>query len=76
MKEFVKKQWVQPALTMIPLFVSTIFYFTGTTYILIGSVILLFLLVAFCRCAKSERISGCLSFQAFLCFRQTSDFLF
>lgn len=57
MKEFVKKQWVQPALTMIPLFVSTIFYFTGTTYILIGSVILLFLLVAFLPvCEKRENL--------------------
>lgn len=57
MKEFVKKQWVQPALTMIPLFVSTIFYFTGTTYILIGSVVLLFLLVAFLPvCEKRENL--------------------
>ncbi len=57
MKEFVKKQWVQPALTMIPLFVSTILYFTGTTYILIGSVVLLFLLVAFLPvCEKRENL--------------------
>ena len=42
MKEFVKKQWV---------------YFTGTTYILIGSVILLFLLVAFLPvCEKRENL--------------------
>lgn len=57
MKEFVKKQWVQPALAMIPLFVSTISYFTGTTYILIGSVVLLFLLVAFLPvCEKRENL--------------------
>ena len=57
MKEFVKKQWVQPTLTMFPLIASTTFYFTGKTYILIGSVILLFLLVAFLPvCEKRENL--------------------
>lgn len=57
MKEFVKKQWVQPALTMIPLIASTIFYFTGKTHILIASVIFLFLLVAFLpECKKRENL--------------------
>lgn len=57
MKEFVKKQWAQPALIMIPLIASTIFCFTGKTYILIGSVILLFLLVAFLPvCEKRENL--------------------
>lgn len=57
MKEFVKKQWVQPVLTMIPLIVSTIYYFTGKTYVLIISVISLFLLVAFLPvCEKRENL--------------------
>lgn len=57
MKEFVKKQWVQPALTMIPLIVSTIYCFTGKTYVLIVSVISLFILVAFLPvCEKRENL--------------------
>ncbi len=57
MKEFVKKQWFQPVLTLIPLIVSTIFYFIGKTYMLIGSVIFLFLLVAFLPvCEKRENL--------------------
>lgn len=57
MKEFVKKQWVQLVLTMIPLIVSTIYYFTGKTYVLIISVISLFLLVAFLPvCEKRENL--------------------
>lgn len=57
MKEFVKKQWVQPALTMIPLIVSTIYYFTSKTYMLFASVISLFLLVAFLPvCEKRENL--------------------
>lgn len=57
MKEFVKKQWVQPALAVIPLIVSAIYYFTGKTYMLIISVISLFLLVAFLPvCEKRENL--------------------
>ncbi len=57
MKGFVKKQWIQPALTMIPLIVSTIFCFTGKTYMLIVSVISLFVLVAFLPvCEKRENL--------------------
>lgn len=57
MKEFVKKQWVQPALTMIPLIISILFYFTGKPYMLITSVIFLLLLVAFLPvCEKRENL--------------------
>lgn len=57
MKKFVKKQWIQPALTMIPLIVSTIYYFTGKSYMLFASVISLFLLVAFLPvCEKRENL--------------------
>lgn len=57
MKKFVKRQWIQPALTMIPLIVSTIYYFTGKPYMLFASVISLFLLVAFLPvCEKRENL--------------------
>ena len=57
MKIFVKRQWIQPALTMIPLIVSTIYYFTGKPYMLFASVISLFLLVAFLPvCEKRENL--------------------
>lgn len=57
MNGFVKKQWIQPALTMIPLIVSTIYCFTGKTYVLIVSVISLFILVAFLPvCEKRENL--------------------
>lgn len=57
MNGFVKKQWIQPALTMIPLIVSTIYCFTGKTYVLIVSVIFLFILVAFLPvCEKRENL--------------------
>ena len=57
MNGFVKKQWVQSALTMIPLIVSTIYCFTGKTYVLIVSVISLFILVAFLPvCEKRENL--------------------
>ena len=57
MKEFVKRQWFQPAFTVIPLIVSAIYYFTGKTYMLIISVISLFLLVAFLPvCEKRENL--------------------
>lgn len=57
MNGFVKKQWVQPALTMIPLIVSTMYCFTGKIYVLIFSVISLFILVAFLPvCEKRENL--------------------
>lgn len=57
MKEFVKKQWLQPALTMLPLIVSTIYSFTDKTYVLIISIISLFILVAFLPvCEKRENL--------------------
>ena len=57
MKAYIKKQWVQPVLTTIPLLISTIYCFTGKTYMLITSVILLFLLVAFLPiCEKRENL--------------------
>lgn len=57
MNGFVKKQWVQPALTMIPLIVSTMYCFTGKIYVLIFSVIFLFILVAFLPvCEKRENL--------------------
>jgi len=57
MKEFVKKQWVQLTLTMIPLIVSILFYFTSKTYMLLISVIFLLLLVAFLPvCEKRENL--------------------
>ena len=57
MRVFVKKQWIQPSLTMIPLIVSTFYYFTGKTYMLIISVISLYLLVAFLPiCEKRENL--------------------
>lgn len=57
MNGFVKKQWIQPVLTMIPLIVSTIYCITGKTYVLIVSVISLFILVAFLPvCEKRENL--------------------
>ena len=57
MKEYKKKQWVQPVFTMIPLTVSIIFFYTGKTYILLISVITLFLLIAFLPiCKKRENL--------------------
>lgn len=57
MNGFVKKQWIQPALTMIPLIVSTIYCFTGKAFIMIVSVISLFILVAFLPvCEKRENL--------------------
>ena len=57
MNGFVKKQWIQPALTMIPLIVSTIYCFTGKAYVMIVSVISLFILVAFLPvCEKRENL--------------------
>lgn len=57
MRVFVKKQWIQPALTLIPLIASTFYYFTGKNYMLIISVISLFLLVAFLPvCEKRENL--------------------
>lgn len=57
MNGFVKKQWIQPALTMIPLIVSTMYCFTGKIYVLIFSVISLFILVAFLPvCEKRENL--------------------
>lgn len=57
MNGFVKKQWIQPALTMIPLIVSTIYCFTGKAFVMIVSVISLFILVAFLPvCEKRENL--------------------
>ncbi len=57
MSGFEKKQWIQPALMMIPLIVSTIYYYTGNTYVLIISIISLFGLVAFLPvCKKRENL--------------------
>lgn len=57
MNGFVKKQWIQPALTMIPLIVSTIYCFTGKVFVMIVSVISLFILVAFLPvCEKRENL--------------------
>ncbi len=57
MNGFVKKQWIQPALTMIPLIVSTIYCFTGKVFVMIVSLISLFILVAFLPvCEKRENL--------------------
>ena len=57
MNELVKKQWIQPVLTTVPLIVSTIYSFTDKTYVLIISIISLFILVAFLPvCEKRENL--------------------